>query len=259
MKPLITFKGLCVVLLTLQASFVFSQSTCDPTTSSLNHFESKVPQFIELYLGGYCVSDSITDTTIYMRFYPQGKNGMIYWAYSSPIGYPLTVTDISIYDSNCLLVSEGQMVMNLNNTSVYYVKFDIRTKYVDNFCPYFLPVYALAVDFGLVIAEQLNEVIQVTWTTLSETNSHYFKVECSYDLVNWIGLTTINAAGNSSTSLTYFTQVRPPQPGLVYIRIVEYDYNGNITISSVIYTKYNPEHIYNRAVYDLAGRLIRIN
>jgi hypothetical protein len=257
MKPLNALKRLFVVLLFLQASLGFAQTACDPNSQSLEHFQNTVPQFIQLYLGGYCISDSISDTTIYMRFYPQGRNGVIYWGYSSPLGYPLTVTNLSIYNSDCIMISQGQAVSGLDS-SLYYVRFDIRTVYVDNFCPYFLSSTALAVDFGLVRAEPLNDVIQVSWVTLSEENSHYFTVEYSYDLQYWRQAASVDASGNSSTDKFYYTQIKPPYSGIVYIRVVEYDYNGNTTISSTIYTNYNTQAIYNKAMYDLAGRLIRI-
>ena len=257
MKPQNTLKGLLiVVMLVLNAAFGFSQSLCDPEDPYLNHYQYSIPSFIQLYNGGYCISaSSISDTTIYMKFYPEGKNGIIYWGYSSPMGYPLYVDSVKIYDSNCQLISVGQGVSGLSN-SLYYVKFVIRTRFVDNFCPYFLPTNPLMVTFGMVKLEKVETHIQVDWTTLSELNSNYFIVQYSYDLNNWRDASSIPSSQNSSINRYYSTNFTPPYQGMVYVRIAEYDLNGNVIYS-------NPEYIHfdfenrNTSVYDMAGRLIR--
>ena len=258
MEPLKTLKGLFVVLLILKALSGFTQTACESSESYLEHFEYGAPSFIQLYTGGYCITDSISDTTIYMRFYPLGKNGIIYWGYSSPQGYPLTVTSISIYNSACILISNGQIIGGLDNL-LYYIRFDLRTKYVDNFCPYFIPFNPLAVKFGLIKAEMLNNTIGVDWITLSESNSNYFVVEYSYDMLRWIQATSVDASGNSSSAKYYNASFTPAYVGLIYVRVVEYDYNGNTTTSDPIYLEFNSNTIYNRLEYDLAGRLINIS
>ena len=257
MKPQNALKGLLiVVMLVLNTAFGFSQSLCDPEDPYLNHFQYSIPSFTQLYNGGYCISaQTISDTTIYLKFYPEEKNGIIYWGFSSPLGYPLYVDSIKIYDSNCQLISIGQEVSDLSN-SIYYVKFVIRTTFIDNFCPYFLPIDPLMVTFGMVKLEKVETHIQVDWTTLSELNSDYFIVQYSYDLNNWKDAVSMPSSQNSSTSRYYSANFIPPYPGMIYVRIAEYDLNG-----SAIYS--NPEYIYfdfenqTLPVYDLAGRLLR--
>jgi hypothetical protein len=257
MKPQNTLKGLLiVVMLVLNSAFGFSQSTCDLDDPYLNNFQYSIPSFIQLYLGGYCISaPSISDTTIYMKFYPEGKNGIIYWGYSSPYGYPLHVDSVKIYNSSCQLVSIGQGISGLSN-SLYYVKFVIRTQQMDNFCPYFLPANPLMVTFGMIKLEKIETHIQVDWTTLSESNSDYFVVQYSYDLNSWRDAVSMSSSQNSSTNRYYSVNFTPPYPGMVYVRIAEYDLNGSVIHS-------NPEYIHfdfenrNTSVYDLAGRLLR--
>jgi hypothetical protein len=156
-----------------------------------------------------------------------------------------------------MLISNGQIVGGLDN-SLYYIRFDLRTKYIDNFCPYFIPFNPLAIKFGLVKAEKINNLISVDWVTLSESNSNYFVVEYSYDMQRWIQATNTAAAGNSSSVKYYNTLFTPIYVGLIYIRVVEYDYNGSATTSDPIYLEFNSNTIYNRLEYDLAGRLINI-
>ena len=156
------------------------------------------------------------------------------------------------------MVSQGQGVGGLDN-SMYYVRFDLIAKYIDNFCPYFMPFNPLAVKFGLVIAERYNNEIRVNWGTLSEDNSNYFVLEYGYDLQRWQPTSSIAAAGNSSSARAYNASFTPIYPGLIYIRVVEYDYNGSTTISDPIYIEFNSNTIYNRHEYDSAGRLINIS
>ena len=257
MKPQNTLKGLLiVVMLVLNTSFGFSQSTCDPDDPYLNHYQYLIPSFIQLYNRGYCISaTSISDTTIYMKFYPEGKNGIIYWGYSSPYGYPLYVDSVKIYDNSCQLVSIGQGISGLSN-SLYYVKFVIRTQQMDNFCPYFLPANPLMVTFGMIKLEKIETHIQVDWITLSESNSHYFVVQYSYDLNSWRDAVNMPSSQNSSTNKYYSTKFTPPYSGMVYVRIAEYDLNGNAIYSNPEYIYFNSEN-QNTSVYDLAGRLLR--
>lgn len=257
MKPLKTLRRLFVVLLFLKSLTGFTQTPCDQASSYLEHFEYGTPNFLQLYTGGYCISDSISDTTIYMRFYPNNENGIVYWGYSSPLGFSLNVANVAIYNSSCILISQGRFINDLTD-QLYYIRFDLRTEYIDNFCPYFVPYNPLAVDFGMIKAERHNSNIFVDWVTMSEENSNYFVVEYSYDLNNWIEATSVKAGGNSSTQQFYSAEFKPIYSGIVYIRIVEYDYNGNTTKSDPIYIEYNLDTIYNRPVYDLAGRLIKI-
>jgi hypothetical protein len=257
MKPQNTLKGLLiVVMLVLNTAFGFSQSICDQDDSYLNHFQYSIPSFIQLYVGGFCVpASSISDTTIYMKFYPEGKNGIIYWGYSSPYGYALHVDSVKIYDSSCKLISTEQGISDLSN-SLYYVKFVIRTQYIDNFCPYFLPSNPLMVNFGMVKLEKIQTHIQVDWITLSEVNSNYFVIQYSYDLNSWKETVSVPSSQNSSTNKYYTANFTPQYSGMVYVRIAEHDLNGNTIYSDPEYIHFDFEG-QNSSIYDLAGRLIR--
>jgi hypothetical protein len=82
-------------------------------------------------------------------------------------------------------------------------------------------------------------------------------IQYSYDLNNWVDATSVKAQGNKSTATTYSSELTPVYPGIVYIRIIEYDYNGGRTYSEIIMSKY----YLNQVVaphYDLAGRLLYI-
>jgi hypothetical protein len=245
-----------VMFLLLKSTLAISQpSDCDLNNPSVQSYLFNVPSFIQLFNNGSCISGDISDTTLYFPFNPNNQNGVIYWGFSSPLGFNLTVSNIEIYDLDCQLISQGQSVNGLTGSS-YFVKFVLQTILIDNFCPYFLPINPLAVDFGMVEAKQINDKIQVDWITMSETNSSHFVIRYSYDLNQWYTVNKVQSSGNSSTNRYYSSSFIPQYPGTVYIRVVEYDYNGNTNLSEIIYCVYisSPS---NRIRYDLLGRMIQ--
>jgi hypothetical protein len=74
----------------------------------------------------------------------------------------------------------------------------------------------------------------LTWTTASEKNSNYFEVQRSADGINWITIGKVNAAGNSSFLQEYSFTDTDPGNGIVYYKIVETDFDGGTTHSSII-------------------------
>lgn len=249
---------LLIAILSIELSpNLYSQCFSEQSLPVLKHYPLiGNPNFIQLYNNGYCISGEISDTTLWFDFYPEGKNGLIYWGYSSPLGYGVTVTSISVYDTSCTLLSVGNEIANLSD-EMYYVSFGIRTSYIDNFCPYFIEINPLAVEFGPVVAQQINEYLHILWTTYSERNSNNFIIQYSYDLNNWVDAASVKAQGNKSTATTYSSELTPVYPGIVYIRIIEYDYNGGRTYSEIIMSKYYSNQVVTPH-YDLAGRLLYI-
>lgn len=65
----------------------------------------------------------------------------------------------------------------------------------------------------------------INWTTATETNSDYFEVEVSTDLVSWSEVAHANAAGNSSSKREYVI-VDNLSRGLRYYRLVQVDFDG---------------------------------
>jgi hypothetical protein len=71
-----------------------------------------------------------------------------------------------------------------------------------------------------------NNTVDVTWTTASEHNTNYFRVEKSRNGKQWDVLGTIGAAGNSTYSIDYAITDAFPNPGINYYRLVQYDLDG---------------------------------
>ena len=80
-------------------------------------------------------------------------------------------------------------------------------------------------------AEGNNILLQ--WQTASKQNSKDFIVQYSPDGSSWTDLATLPAAGNSFATRTYHYVRNDPPPGDNYYRILQTDFDGKATYSSI--------------------------
>jgi hypothetical protein len=71
-----------------------------------------------------------------------------------------------------------------------------------------------------------NNSVDITWSTASEHNTNYFRVDKSRDGMQWDVLNTIGAAGNSNYTIDYALTDAFPNPGINYYRLTQYDNDG---------------------------------
>jgi hypothetical protein len=70
--------------------------------------------------------------------------------------------------------------------------------------------------------------VDLFWETASERNSDYFTIEKSTNAIDYELLTTVKAAGNSSTLKNYKAIDYNPEKGtVIYYRLRQYDFNNN--------------------------------
>lgn len=233
---------------------------CDTTLPVLN-WRSNNPSFIQLFNEGYCLSDSISDTTLCYRFNPEGFLGHFRWGFSSPLGFNLNVTDIITYDTSCTIVNVGNFFPNTTfSTADHTVCFTLRTEYIDNFCPYFAPFSGLAVEFGEITVEQQGLTVTTNWFTYSETNSYEFLIQLSPDLINYTTVAKKKSVGNSSSQTDYSVSFESPFYETVYLRIAEVDLNGEVSYSEPIVFYHLPKvirQVDRFGIYDIVGRKVR--
>ncbi|MEZ4962689.1 MAG: T9SS type A sorting domain-containing protein [Saprospiraceae bacterium] len=79
-----------------------------------------------------------------------------------------------------------------------------------------------------------NNSIELSWTTVSESNAEVFEVERSHDGTGFKLLATIPAAGFSNQTMQYKTTDFFPLPGPNYYRLRQVDFDGSYTYSPVI-------------------------
>ncbi len=103
------------------------------------------------------------------------------------------------------------------------------------------------------------EITYVQWTTLSEVNVDRFEIYVSYDNQNWNLINTIKAKGKSNSKIDYSNEIIGAlQDQVIYIKVVEVDYDGTIVEFDVLnYTskkenlqQFFPNPFHNKVYFD---------
>jgi hypothetical protein len=86
---------------------------------------------------------------------------------------------------------------------------------------------------------QKGEEISLNWVTASEKNTHKFIIERSIDGERFETAGVMNAAGNSTSALSYeFTDDQPVE-GIAYYRVTTIDTDGSTSESDIIAVRYD--------------------
>ncbi len=93
-----------------------------------------------------------------------------------------------------------------------------------------LPVELL--DFQAV-ADQRENIVNLHWSTATESNNDYFTIEKSADSQEWEDVLSIPGAGTSAQRLDYAGADKNPFPGLSYYRLRQTDFDGQFSYSPI--------------------------
>ncbi len=93
---------------------------------------------------------------------------------------------------------------------------------------------ALPVELLSFTGILIDDYVQLDWTTVTEINSDYFSIERSTDGVSFREIGTKDAAGESSSSLSYDHQDKDPFNGMNYYRLKMIDRDETFTYSNVV-------------------------
>jgi hypothetical protein len=102
-------------------------------------------------------------------------------------------------------------------------------------------------------AIQKGAFIQLSWTTATETNNHFFNLQRSINGEDWTTISTILGAGNSSKNIYYNEIDEDPIIGISYYRLQQIDFDGKFTNSSIISVESNSLLNKNILVYSVQG------
>lgn len=91
-----------------------------------------------------------------------------------------------------------------------------------------LPIELLTFD-----AEVNGGVVEVAWTTVSETNNDFFTVERTLDGIHFEVVGTIDGAGNSTGLLNYMFVDVNPYTTVSYYRLKQTDHDGHVSYSKL--------------------------
>lgn len=94
---------------------------------------------------------------------------------------------------------------------------------------------AQPVTFANISVTPQGDDLEISWSTLNETNNDYFEVERSTDSVNYTSIANISGIGNSSVTNNYSYVDNTVLPGEDYCyRIRQVDLDGNSNYSSEV-------------------------
>jgi hypothetical protein len=146
-------------------------------------------------------------------------------------GFSTTSTPGS-YSGGVVIINPGAGSINWNaGTQLWEVDFDVT-----GFSGFFISSQASSLPLKLLsftgIAQGTSTLLK--WSTASEINTSYFELQRSTDGSTFTPVTTIKAAGNSNTILSYqYTDTPGPRP-VYYYRLKMSDIDGHSTNSDIV-------------------------
>lgn len=79
-----------------------------------------------------------------------------------------------------------------------------------------------------------NEYIKLNWSTASEINNNYFRIERSKDGITFESIGTVEGSGNSNVELYYVFYDTYPYPGTSYYRLKQVDFDAKYSYSEMV-------------------------
>jgi len=98
-------------------------------------------------------------------------------------------------------------------------------------------------------ANVLNEKVQLNWVTASELNNKSFTVERSQNGLDFSPILTLDGAGTTNLKTTYRAEDKNPFPGLSYYRLLQVDFDGTKSYSSVVAVRISENNLGVTAIY----------
>jgi hypothetical protein len=105
-------------------------------------------------------------------------------------------------------------------------------------------------------AKYNKDVVDLFWTTASETNNDYFTIQRSLDGVEFQNIGNVDGAGNSTSFLSYSSVDETPLKGTSYYRLKQTDFDGSTSFSGIVPVSI-AEGIFEEIIYPnpTAGQL----
>jgi len=105
---------------------------------------------------------------------------------------------------------------------------------------------ALPIELTYFDAKPSGNAVKCSWQTATEVNNNFFTVERSTNGRDFISITTVPGAGNSTSTKNYSITDNNVSNGQLYYRLKQTDFDGKFTYSktkSVIFSKENSDEI----------------
>lgn len=165
----------------------------------------------------------------------------------------VTGSKVILLDGRLLSISSGNSdKLKIGTTQVWSGKMgDYEGIYTFDEIGITLPVTWSYIDIF-----NTDSVITMEWQTNTETNNDKFVIEVSDNILTWKQVDTVLGNGNSSNPIDYTTTFSINLDGTVYVRIVQYDYDGNFDLSKVLsieIPRIKPDNV--KFYLDFSGKL----
>ena len=126
--------------------------------------------------------------------------------------------------------------LTVGNNYVFCYKFTVPVTCTHfQHCPYFVGATVLPVDllhFGAEVID--NSIVDLNWSTATETNNDHFTVERSVDLETFEEIGYVQGMGNSTVITHYNIVDQDPFHGISYYRLKQTDHNGKFMYYNVV-------------------------
>lgn len=100
-------------------------------------------------------------------------------------------------------------------------------------------------------AQEIDNYVEVSWTTASESNNDYFSVEKSKEGLHFELVGKVKGAGNSTSVQNYFLVDESPYQGTSYYRLKQTDFNGNFEYYNMTGVHFNA-HTHDLSIISIA-------
>lgn len=114
-----------------------------------------------------------------------------------------------------------------------------------------LPIELISFDGHLY-----NGDVVLEWQTATEHNNDYFIIERSYDGEIWNKIKEVDAAGNSTITLSYLVVDEDAKTGINYYRLTQVDFDGQYETFSPIAVQINSTTDCDYQFLNLSGQII---
>ncbi len=170
-------------------------------------------------------------------------------------GNPANILQINSFNNNSVYFTGGpipdsEIIIGYNVSITLNVNRTLGSIVGLSFCDCLQPLPVELVNFSV---NNTNDFDIINWTTASEVNNNFFTLEFSKNGFDFIKLTDIHGAGNSSTTNHYNFINYDISEGHSYYRLKQTDFNGDYEIFKII-SSYRESIIYE--YYDMYNYFI---
>lgn len=195
-------------------------------TTSLAQPSSNQPILVTPQIEAGLITDKVNWTQVSGTFVAAGGENYV----TIGVNYnnaSLTIFNFGSSASSCALANAAAYYL-VDNVWIAPVAAGLPPTCAPNSttCPVILPIHLL--NFSAVFS---NDIVNLNWTTASETDNNFFTVERSIDGINFEKLNTINSKGKFNQS--YQTSDINPHKGVSYYRLKQTDFNNSFSYSNI--------------------------